>query len=117
MRRRQRGHDITFSEFKAFTFGSAGELIAVFGDLARAEQRWEEVRETFLERWDLWGRPEAWWRFEPGIPEALRTGPSAVITYGDAEVWNQLDRDRRAYLESIGIDPEPDRSFTAFGTD
>lgn len=117
MPKRKNGEDIPFDVFKAFTFGSAAELISTFGSLEAARDRWFEVRGEFLERWDLWGRPEAWWLFEPDIPQDLRAGPPAVITYADADQWNRLDRARRDYLSSIGIDPSPERRYTPFGTD
>ncbi len=114
---RQSSSDISFREFQAFTFGSVAELTAVFGSIDTARSRWQQVRSDFMEHWDLWGRPEAWWLFEPGIPDELRSGPPAVITYADAERWNRLDEARRRYLRSMGIDPQPTRRYTAFGED
>jgi hypothetical protein len=110
-------NEISFREFQAFTFGSLGELEVVFGSEAAARRRWDEIRTDFLDQWDLWGRPEAWWLFEPGVPEELRAGPSAIITSADARRWDELDRARRDHLRSIGIDPTPKRRYTAFGTD
>lgn len=109
--------EISFPEFQALTFGSVADLEAVFGSMAAARSRWQEVRHDFMERWDLWGRPEAWWMFEPGIPDELRAGPAAVITYADADQWRTLDAARQEYLRSIGIDPTPERRHTPFGSD
>lgn len=108
---------ITFGEFRAFTFGSPVELAGFFGSIDGARTRWFAVRNEFMQRWDLWGRPEAWWLFEPDVPAELRTGPAAVITEADAAAWNRLDEARREYLLSIGVDPTPDRRHTPFGTD
>jgi hypothetical protein len=105
MRRRKRV--ITFDHFRVFTFGSDEELVAIFGSLEEAERVWQSIRDDFLERWDLWGRPEAWWRFEPGIPEELRSGPPAIITEADAAEWRSIEQARRRYLLSIGADPTP----------
>ena len=107
MRRRQ--SHITFDDFRAFTFGSAEELAAAYGSLDRARKRWQSVRSAFLERWDLWGMPEAWWRFEPGIPDELRSGPSMILSRRDNDEWERLEASRRRYLEHLGIDPTPPR--------
>ena len=106
--------EISFSEFQVFTFGSEVELIRAFGSLEAAEQAWNRVREEFLRRWDLWGRPAAWWHFEPGIPQELRSGPHAIITNEDAETWDRLERARRRHLVSLGIDPAAARRFEPF---
>ena len=102
---RRQNRDIPFAHFRVFTFGSDEDLVAVFGSLDRAENAWLSIRDEFLERWDLWGMPEAWWRFEPGIPGELRTGPPAIITNDDATEWDRIEQARRRYLLSIGIDP------------
>ncbi len=98
-----------------FTFGSAVELVAMFGSLADAERVWNSVSEEFMSRWKLWGMPEAWWRFGQGIPDALRHGPHAIITEKDAAEWERLEEGRRRYLASIGIEPTPPRRVAAFG--
>jgi hypothetical protein len=116
MWRRKQQPEITFEYFRVFTFGSDVELVAMFGSLARAELVWAAVREEFLRRWDLWGMPEAWWRFEPGVPDELRRGPHAIITDADAAVWDRLEKSRRHYLTSIGISPTPQRRHVAFGS-
>jgi hypothetical protein len=116
MWRRTRQADIPFEYFRAFTFGSDVELVAVFGSLPRAERAWLAVKDEFLRRWDLWGMPEAWWRFEPGVPEELRRGPHAIITDADAAAWHRLESARRRYLSSIGISPTPQRRHVAFGS-
>ncbi len=109
--------EIPFDHFRLFTFGSQDELVDAFGSLEEAEVAWRSVRDHFLERWDLWGRPEAWWLFEPGIPEDLREGPHAIITNADAAEWERIEQARRRYLVSIGIDPAPPRRFVPFGSD
>ena len=91
--------------------------MAAFGSLERAERVWRSVREEFLRRWDLWGMPAAWWRFEPGIPEDIRSGPHAIITDADAAECDRIEDARRRYLSSIGIDPTPDRQSDPFGSD
>ena len=103
--RRRRQPDITFRDFRLFTFGSDEELIAAYGSLDNAEQNWRSIRDEFLWRWHLWGMPEAWWRFEPGIPEELRSGPPAILSNADAVKWEMIEQGRRQYLRSIGIDP------------
>ncbi len=108
--KRRRAEDITFVQFRLFSFGSDEELIGAFGSLAAAEREWLLVRETFLERWNLWGRPQAWWRFEPEIPGEIRTGPPLILTEADAEEWSNIDMARRRYLIDAGIDPTPDLS-------
>jgi hypothetical protein len=112
--RRTARAEIPFEYFRLFTFGSDAELVARFGSLATAESVWRSVKDEFLERWDLWGMPEAWWRFEPDIPQALRQGPHAIITEADAARWDALEAARRAYLASIGIRPTPQRRHAAF---
>ena len=101
---------ITFVQFRMFCFGSDEELIANWGSLEEAEREWNLVKETFLERWNMWGMPQAWWRFEPDVPEDLRTGPSMILSNADAEEWRRIDMARRRYLVSLGIDPTPDLS-------
>ncbi len=107
--------DIPFEHFQVFTFGSDEELTAVFGSLEAAEAAWQSVRDEFLRRWDLWGMPEAWWRFEPDIPEHLRSGPPLVLSESDADRWRVLEAARRRYLASLGIDPQAPRHHTPFG--
>ena len=108
---------ITFGLFNVFSFGSDEDMIAGFGSLEKAEIAWHAVRDEFLERWDMWGRPAAWWRFEPGVPPDIRSGPHAIITEADAAEWARIDKARRAHLTSIGIDPTPPRSYRPFGYD
>ncbi len=115
MRRRRRTRAIPFDHFRVFTFGSAEELRAKFGSLESAAREWRAVRDEFLECWDLWGRPEAWWRFEPRVPDDLRAGPAAIITTADAAEWERIEADRRRYLASIGVDPTPARGHAPFG--
>lgn len=115
MRRNNRA--IPFEYFRVFTFGSEEELVATFGSLDEARTVWESIRDEFLERWGLQGMPEAWWRFEPAVPEDLRSGPPAILTYGDAAEWERLEEKRRQYLESIGIDPARRLPRAAFGSD
>ncbi len=103
MRRREPG--ITFEHFRLFTFGSDEELVAAFGSIETAEGVWNSIRDEFLLRWNMWGMPEAWWRFEPGIPAELRSGPAAIFNNADAAKWRSIERARRRYLLSIGIDP------------
>ncbi len=116
MWRRTRQAEIPFEYFRVFTFGSDVELVAMFGSLARAERVWAAVKDEFLERWDLWGMPEAWWRFEPDVPDELRSGPHAIITDADAAAWERLEDSRRRYLSGIGISPTPQRRHVAFGS-
>lgn len=116
MRRRRRRVEIPFEYFRVFTFGSDVELVAMFGSLTRAERVWRAVEDEFLRRWDLWGMPEAWWRFEPDVPDALRRGPHAIITDADAAAWERLETARRSYLASLGISPTPQRRHVAFGS-
>lgn len=103
--RRSRTRGISFDQFRLFAFGSDEELVAAFGSLKQAGDAWLSVREQFLERWHLWGMPEAWWRFEREIPDELRCGPHAIITAEDAAQWRRIDTGRRAYLSSLGVDP------------
>ncbi len=117
MRRRKRQPEFSFEQFRVFAFGSDEELIAAFGSLANAEQAWQAARDGFLERWDLWGMPEAWWRFEPGVPDHIRSGPDAITTDADAKEWDRIEMERRRYLVTLGIDPAPERRYTAFGSD
>ncbi len=105
IRRRTKTHEISFEQFRLFTFGSDEELTAAFGSLERAAEVWRSVRDEFLDRWHLWGMPEAWWRFEHEIPDGLRRGPHAIITAADAAAWRRLDHERRAYLSSRGVNP------------
>ncbi len=83
-------------------------MIGSFGSLEQAEAQWARVKERFMKRWNLWGMPQAWWRFEPGIPEELRCGPALILTDADADTVRELDEARRRYLRSIGIDPTPE---------
>ena len=117
MRQRKRQREIPFSYFRLFTLGGDEELVAAFGSLERAERVWRSVRDEFLERWDLWGMPAAWWRFESGIPEGIRSGPDAIVTDAHAAEWKRIETARRLYLLSIGIDPAPHRQFVPFGSD
>jgi hypothetical protein len=105
MRRRRHRDLISFDYFRLFTFGSAEELVAAFGSLEGAERIWSSIRDEFMERWNLWGMPEAWWRFEPGVPPELAGGPHAIITDADAAAWDRVAEGRRRYLREIGIDP------------
>lgn len=106
-RRRSEKPVITFLHYQLFTFGSDEELIRTFGSLGRAEAEWKRVRDAFLRRWNLWGMPEAWWRFEPDIPGELRRGPALLLTDADAAALTELDAARRRYLVDRGIDPTP----------
>lgn len=99
---------INFAHFRAFTFGSDEEMIATFGSMDVAEREWLALRDDFLDRWNMWGMPQAWWRFEPGVPEELRTGPPVIFDERDAAEWDRIDAARREYLRSIGIDPGQD---------
>lgn len=105
MRRRRRRSAIPFGYFRLFAFGSDEELVAAFGSLDEAERVWRSVRVEFLARWRLWGMPEAWWRFEPEVPEGLRRGPHAIITESDANEWDAIGRAREQHLRSLGLDP------------
>ncbi len=107
---KKRHDSITFIDFKVFTFGSDEELIAGYGSLEDAELAWMAIRDEFLERWNLWGMPQAWWRFEPGIPEDLRSGPALILTEADADTWRGIDLARRPFRWSRGVDPTPSRS-------
>lgn len=107
--------EITFLQFRTFCFGSDEELAATYGSLEAARRQWEQVREEFLERWNLWGMPQAWWRFEPDVPDELRNGPALILTNADAEEWRRLDAARRRYLVSVGIDPTPGWSASPEG--
>lgn len=115
MRKSRRRRVIPFEYFRLFTFGSDIEMVESFGSLDEAERVWRSVRDEFLHRWDLWGRPAAWWRFEPGVPSQLRSGPHAIITSADADEWDRIEQGRRRYLVSIGIDPAPQRRHQPFG--
>jgi hypothetical protein len=105
MRRRKRVPTIPFGYFRLFTFGSDQELVGAFGSLDEAERVWRSIHDEFLARWRLWGMPEAWWRFEPSVPDDLRSGPPAIITESDARAWEAIDRARRQHLRSLGLDP------------
>ena len=105
---------IPFDRFKALAFGSDEELAATFGSLEAAEQAWRDVRDEFLERWDLWGMPQAWWRFEPDVPDELRSGPGVILRDTDAEAWARIEMGRRRHLLALGIDPAPSRRFRPF---
>lgn len=50
-----------------------------------------------------------------GDPRRARSGPSAILT--DAAAWERIERARRRYLLSIGIDPAVPRRRIAFGSD
>lgn len=115
MRQRKQATEIPFLHFKVFTFGSEEEFLATFGSLERAEAEWRAVRDEFLNRWDLWGMPSAWWMFEPGVPDDLRHGPHAIITEADAEAWDRLEMARRRYLVNQGVDPARPRRHGSFG--
>lgn len=104
---RRREPEITFQHFQVFTFGSDEEYVAVFGSVDNAARVWNSVRDEFLDRWNLWGMPEAWWRFEPEVPAELRRGPSVILSNADATKWKNLEHSRRQYLLGIGIDPTP----------
>lgn len=117
MRRKPKHQTLPFQYFHLFTFGSRQELAAAFGSIEAAERAWRSVRTEFLERWQLWGRPAAWWHFEPGVPDELRAGPHAILTDADAAEWHRLEQGRRRYLLSIGIDPAPPLPHVAFGDD
>ncbi len=91
-------------------------MVATFGSLADAEAEWFRLRDPFLERWNLWGRPQAWWRFEPDIPEGLRNGPALILTEADGDEWRAIEQARRRYLVSLGIDPAPDLDGRPFGS-
>ena len=131
-KRRSKEPVITFGHYRVFTFGSDEELIRSFGSIEDAEKEWTRVRSTFLKAWNLWGMPEAWWRFEPGVPDELRVGPSAASpgaasmhdsldgphrgrarggpstsVQGAPPRSRELDRARRTYLAMVGIDPTP----------
>ena len=108
--RRQPEPEISFLEFRVFSFGSDEELVTAFGSLAEAESHWTKIREEFLDRWNLWGMPQAWWRFEPGVPDDLRTGPALILKEADADEWRGIDIARRSYLVSLDIDPTTARS-------
>ena len=107
MPRRKHTEDdqLDFDLFQLFAFGSDEELLAGFGSLERAEEAWLEARDDFLARWKLWGMPQAWWRFEPDIPDELRRGPHAILVDDHADEWRRLEQARRRYLVSRGIDP------------
>lgn len=114
-RRRKQTTEIPFFHFKVFTFGSEEEFVGTFGSLERAKAEWDAVRDEFLERWDLWGMPSAWWMFEPDVPADLRRGPHAILTEDDADEWTRIEMARRRYLVSIGIDPARPRRHAPFG--
>lgn len=115
-RSRRQQREVPFGHFRVFAFGSDEEMVASFGSLLEAERAWTAARDEFLERWDLWGRPAAWWRFEPGVPDDIRSGPHAIITDADADEWARIEQVRRRYLLSVGIDPAPHRKFSPFGS-
>ena len=86
----------------------------MYGSIDSARDAWLRVRDEFMRRWDLWGRPAAWWRFEPDIPDELRSGPHAILTPDDAQAWERLEEGRRRHLVGLGIDPAPDRRHGPF---
>lgn len=83
-----------------FAFANRDEIADAFGSLADAEQAWLEVRDVVLESWAHEGRPSAWWIFEPGVPDDLRSGPPGLRTDTDRNEWRRIDAGRRAYLAS-----------------
>ena len=107
LRRRSRTPEITFAHYRVFTFGSDEELIRFFGSIEHADREWNRMKTAFLAGWNLWGMPEAWWRFEAGIPEELRVGPPMILSDDDAAALHELDQARRGFLTSRGIDPTP----------
>ncbi len=88
-------------ELTLLGFGSDEELVAYYGSLEEAADAWRRHRSEVLARWPN-GRPQAWWRFEPGIPEDLRRGPHLVLTRADTRVWDELEDRRRAFLARRG---------------
>ena len=104
MGRRKKEPEISFPRFQVFAFGSEVELLEAFGSLERAEAEWRAVRDRFLEGWNLWGMPAAWWRFEPGVPDDIRSGPHAIITARDMAEWERIEAARRRYLAERGLD-------------
>jgi len=116
MKRRNKSNPIRFDHFRLFTFGSREELVRAFGSMDRAREVWLSMKDEFLERWDLWGMPDAWWHFEPGVPEDIRSGPHAIITESDALEWERIEMARRRYLVTLGIDPTPPRGDRPFGS-
>ena len=104
MGRRKKEPEISFPRFQVFAFGSEVELLEVFGSLERAEAEWRAVRDRFLEGWNLWGMPAAWWRFEPGVPDDIRSGPHAIITVRDMAEWERIEAARRRFLAERGLD-------------
>lgn len=106
-RRSEYGSEATALHYQVFAFGSDEELIAVFGSLDAAAAAWHRIQDRFLERWNLWGMPQAWWRFESSVPEELRLGPALVLDEADAEAWRTLDLARRRFLAARGVDPTP----------
>lgn len=117
MGRQNEASTIRFDHFRVFTFGSEQELISVFGSMKAAKDAWNTTKSEFLKRWDLWGMPSAWWHFEPGVPEDIRSGPHAIISESDAREWERIEMARRRYLISLGIDPAPQRKYAPFGSD
>ncbi len=114
-RRKDEQPEIEFFHFRIFAFGSDEELVGAFGSLDQAHAEWQRVRDAFLERWNLWGMPQAWWRFEPDVPDDLRRGPALILSVDDADAWRDLEQRRRRYLVSQSIDPAPDRTPRPFG--
>lgn len=112
MGRRKKETEISFQYFQLFAFGSDVELTEAFGDLGRAEAAWRSVRDRFLEGWNLWGMPSAWWRFEAGVPDDLRSGPHAIITERDMAEWDRIEAARRRYLAELGMGGDPPRPRT-----
>jgi len=98
---RRRARRPSLVELTLLGFGSDEELIAYYGSLERAAAAWRRHREEVMAHWPN-GRPQAWWRFEPEVPDDLRTGPPLVLTRADARAWDELEARRRAFLAARG---------------
>ncbi len=72
-----------------------------FPDEAARRAAWfdhrDEMLDEFIERFPLL-RPEAFWQFEPGIPDALRDGDAP----DSLQQLDDLERRRLAWLRSNG---------------
>jgi len=101
MWRRRRQRNVGFAEFHMFAFGNREEITDSFDSFEDAERSWLEVRDVVLDSWAHEGRPSAWWVFEPGVPDDLRSGPDGLRTEADREEWRRIDAGRRAYLASL----------------